>query len=335
MYGCRWIFLASFVACDPSLAEPQDVGPQSCPLDKAFLQPDEDGTQTRTVRYGTSSGYNFIGFYTDYKVNTDGAPESYAAIPAVPENTPRYNTIVNGVQLLDPQTRGVIAYGANGQDAILQAVRTQGKRKWVRLAGEPIIDWVGIEKSLVGGVVVPCRSGNYYVSKTTPAARQMKPDGTPFAKCDQARWLNANAIPAVVIPKKSRFIQLGASPGDMAVSFLPAEPGVPEKLVFGIVGDVGPSQELGEATPAMIAVLSGKAIPEPSKLGKKGWNFSLPQKAYTLVITKSTSAFGGNFDDPQRNSLLVRQFFAQRWGDGSEALAIAKLKACVSLAKLG
>lgn len=313
-----------------------------CPIKGQLVHPDDDG-KDKAVLLVDDAAPAFVAFRTSLNVNTDGAARSYLAFPDAPETeTPRYNSILNGVQLRDgtPDKPGkVIATGKNSGNQVLAALTTQRKRNWKWLPGEPVIDWVAIETKpeTIDGETrqTPCKNkalgDQYYVSRVKIEARPAKPDGSAFEPCDQARWLDADRIPAVVKPGSALFGTFGVQPGDLVVIFDAAAGRGAGRTHFGIVGDTGPKKEVGEATPAMISAIRGVPIPPASTKGKKGWNFVVDRPVMTLIFPGSGSVLEKIYDDPNRNAAAARDHMIKQWGSGSEATALARLRACERL----
>ena len=80
--------------------------------------------------------------------------------------------------------------------------------------------------------------------------------------CDISSYVDALQVAAVVLPKNptnslSGFSQRNAKVGDLVVALLPGS----DSPVFAVVGDLGPSNRLGEGTVALAAKLLGKTAP--------------------------------------------------------------------------
>ncbi|MGH8603951.1 MAG: hypothetical protein ACREXR_14640, partial [Gammaproteobacteria bacterium] len=80
--------------------------------------------------------------------------------------------------------------------------------------------------------------------------------------CDQSKWIDALTAPAIVLPKNSQFPTFGIGKRSLvaALSRSPAH-----RTVFGVVGDIGPAEEIGEANIAMNRELNGLAASDQPK----------------------------------------------------------------------
>jgi hypothetical protein len=99
----------------------------------------------------------------------------------------------------------------------------------------------------------PCvTAGNYLVSKTADVAvaGAWRRDGDG----DQSKWIDALTIPSLVLPSPSEFQARKALTRNFVVAMTL---GQPRQLVYGIVGDTGPNNELGEASVEMNRILNG------------------------------------------------------------------------------
>jgi hypothetical protein len=111
-----------------------------------------------------------------------------------------------------------------------------------------------IEKNAQTGK--PCTSTDgYLVSMTADVA--IAGGFNRQGDCDQSKWIDALAVPALVVPGESRFLAHGVTKRSIVIAF---SPGTTKRVVPGIVGDVGPPGELGEASVAMNRMLNG--LPE-------------------------------------------------------------------------
>jgi hypothetical protein len=98
----------------------------------------------------------------------------------------------------------------------------------------------------------PCvMSDGYLVSKTADVAVA---DGwARDGDCDQTKWIDALTIPALVLPKSSPFQPRRAVTRSLVVAMTLDQ----NRIAYGIVGDAGPSNKLGEASVEMNRILTG------------------------------------------------------------------------------
>lgn len=227
-----------------------------CGFRPEFTQPDEGGT--RNVQVFSGNPVASLGnqrpllFITTLKVNTDGTKISYhqddptgRRCATNPNATPcAINNVANAFR---DHHRPVSEF---------EALRDAGyplPATWQLL--NPNI----IEKDRNSGK--PCISPDgYLVSMTADVA---VPGGfNRQGDCDQSKWIDALTVPALVIPGESRFLALGVTKRSTAIAFSPS---ATKRVVPGIVGDVGPSNEIGEATVAMNRKLNGLAETDQPK----------------------------------------------------------------------
>ena len=180
-----------------------------------------------------------LAFVSDLKVNTDGTRISYK----VDDPTAQHGAIND--------MRNAMRSGTKLAD--FTAIAATG---WMPFIGpwEVLSDQV-IEKDKATGK--PCvTTDNYLVSKTSDVAVAggFSRDGD----CDQSKWIDALTIPALVLPEgNTEFKARGAlTRTPVVVMTLDSS----RRIAFGIVGDYGPSDELGEASVEMNRVLNGLAL---------------------------------------------------------------------------
>lgn len=230
-----------------------DALPADCGFQLSFTRPDERGSQTVQVFRGQPvaqlNGIRPLLFITSLKVNTDGTKISYHVMDVTgrrcasdPSVTPcAINNIRNAFNNSDRPTSD------------FEAVRDSGfpnPKTWQVL--NPDI----IEKSAQTGK--PCISADgYLVSMTADVA---VPGGfNRVGDCDQSKWIDALTAPAIVLPKHtasipSQFQAYGVIKRSLVVGLTRS---TTERTVFGIVGDFGPAEDIGEANIAMNGKLNG------------------------------------------------------------------------------
>jgi hypothetical protein len=246
-----------------SLSLPANAFAGACGFQHAFDRPDENGAQTVKVFSGnpvpTLGNERPMLFITSLKVNTDGTKISYH------QDDPTARRCVN-----DPNA-GPCAIN-NIRNAYRDSARPVSDFTAVRDAGYPnprtfqVLSPDIIEKSATTGK--PCLTPDgYLVSMTADVAV----DGA-FARvgdCDLGKWIDAMTIPALVIPKNtaaipSQFVARGVAKRSVVVALSRS---ATRRVVPGIVGDLGPAKELGEASIAMNRALNGMPDTEQPKHG--------------------------------------------------------------------
>ncbi len=205
-----------------------------CEMPLRFMQVDRDAPGNRTAVYGTNDA---LFFREKLQVNTDGTPKSYA-VDDVFGRTRALNNMCNAMfnycRELDK----------DGKKQRARDVAVAAAAGWPK----PLFDRTRIAPNVIvmrGGK--PCPTiDNYLLSATTlvdPSVRDV---------CNPARYVDALRVPALVLPLASMgFHAAGARIGDLVVAIAPnGEP------VFGVVGDSGPKDALGEASIAMNGALN-------------------------------------------------------------------------------
>jgi hypothetical protein len=146
---------------------------------------------------------------------------------------------------------------------------------------------------------LPClreSQGGYFVAATS---FKIRPVMVAAKTCDASRYLDASRTPFFVMP---RHIFKSISVGDLAIGWA-RKGNEPPRYAFGIVGDAGPNDQIGEASIAFINKLRGKnTVPMNSldvdaldvNLEKNGRDPQVDQMA-VLVIGKTASLLRGDY----------------------------------------
>lgn len=298
-------------------------------------------------------------FAESLKVNTDGAPASYnlGNLHGDVEKRPvTLNTVCNGADLLVPDRNGETWRGLpvkvrrvsvtdraaclNFRDKEIPAAQRDG---WVRNNRQgPWINWFAIERDGPGlPHFKPCSGADgYLVSMTEIPARSKRPDGSNWSSCSQARWIDAMTVPAVVIPRAkcptrtpggrclnyaaNTFRGDGVQAGDLVVVYNGKRHGLPGAITYAIVGDSGPRDQLGEATPALIKSLDARNHMPTSRSGVYG--YGIPHPVLTVVFPRTRP--GEPYDDPDRLKAVTEARLKEAFGGGNLTRAQARLMAC-------
>ena len=245
------ILSAAILAAQPALAAAEcGMGP-----------PVRHSDPGRTRIYASPSGVPSVYFHADVDVNTDGSSRSYH--PADPRGrSVALNNIGNAISgIWDAAGRPIDCAPRRGAcftryiDTFV-AARDSG---WnpsghPRVATDGMIPWK-LDSAL--GRRVPCtiQTGPYrgfFVSQTSFIADRSKPE------CDQSRYLDSLAFQAAVLPKRTAWASQGERAGvdDLVVVHSPAT----GRTAYGIIGDTGPADGIGEASVAMAAYLRDRAV---------------------------------------------------------------------------
>ncbi|MBY5825164.1 glycoside hydrolase family 75 protein [Rhizobium leguminosarum] len=228
-----------------------------CGFQLAFTRPDERGTQTVKVYRGDPvpalGNVRPLLFIVSHKVNTDGTKVSYGV------KDPR------GLLCRDQPNANSCAINHIG-NAFNDPGRPVADFEAVRDAGFPpnkswqVLDPSIIEKDKNTGK--PCVTPDGYLVSMT--AEVVNDGGHAHeGDCDQTKYIDALTVPAIVIPKgENQFAAADIGKRNIVVAFSSS---ATKNVVPSIVGDTGPSNELGEATVAMNRMLNGLPDAETPK----------------------------------------------------------------------
>lgn len=99
--------------------------------------------------------------------------------------------------------------------------------------------------------------------------------------CEIKNYADSSTVPAIVIPRgTSELTFLGAGVGDIVAVLRPGS----ARPVFGVIGDTGDSNKLGEGSMAINQTLLGLSVPANYEEIKKGWDIPT---AYVMVFPNS------------------------------------------------
>jgi hypothetical protein len=255
----------SYVALTLALAVAAQAGGTPCDMSPGFDQPDQGGATTLAV--WQDAGLQGLLFGDVLHVNTDGTRRSYD-VGDFWGKTRAVNNLCNAM------SDGCA--GLNEDELTARRVLTQQARADGWPAAAPA-------KTKLSPSIIPMKNGKpcpevggYLVSATALHVAKIKD------VCDLASYVDAMAVPALVLPKRLKkeqptpFEARKAGLGDLAV--VVSADG--KRRVFAVVGDKGPAKELGEGSIALTGALLGKTA-EPANYrevrGKppyagKGWD---------------------------------------------------------------
>jgi hypothetical protein len=289
--------LQRLVALVPVVAIPLNAVAGACGFQRLFQQADEGGAQTVQVYQGDPvpalGNARPLLFITSLKVNTDGTKISY------------HQDDVTGRRCAADPTATPCAIN-NIRNAFRNHKRPVSDFVAIRDAGYPnphtwqVLSPNIIERDAKSGK--PCiTSDGYLVSMTADVA--IAGGFNLQGNCDQAKWIDALAVPALVIPGESRFLALGVAKRTTVIAF--SRSGT-KRVVPGIVGDIGPRAELGEASVAMNRKLNG--LPETEVPRHRGDAIERFQAGRTAVLVF-----------PGKAAVLARPITPQRADDSGRA----------------
>lgn len=292
--------LAAMLPLVSPLVAPLGAQP-ACDMPVAFDQADRDAPDGKTRVHRSDTPERALFFAEHLNVNTDGTPRSYA-IDDVFGRTRALNNMCNA---MTDVCRGLGSAGRAQRAADVKAAADAG---WppaalarTRLSSAVIV--------MRGGKPCPARDG--FLLSATALENPAVAD-----RCDAARYVDALTVPALVLPLGSAgFRAAGARVGDLVVAMAPG--GAP---VFGVVGDAGPANALGEASIAMNGRLNGLTRdPENYRDVLRHW---VTGRVGVLIFPGSRDA-GRPFMDNDRIAAAATPLFA-RWGGAD------RLRACLA-----
>jgi Fungal chitosanase of glycosyl hydrolase group 75 len=283
-------FLAAVVIAAPITAR----SAEPCNLQLAFARPDERGTQKVNVYEAAADpllgGAKPLVFISDLKVNTDGTRISYKV-----DDPHAKNGAINDIR------------NAMHKGHTIAEFENIAKSDWQPLARTwQVLSMDVIEKDRKTGK--PCvGANNFLVSMTADVA--VANGWNRVGDCDQSKWIDALTIPALVLPKNSEFQTKKALTRNFVVI---RTLGQRERTAYGIVGDTGPEDELGEASVEMNRILNDLPVGEVPKNSRDAVKRFQGPKSLVLI-------FPGNFNrlkypvTPQRVGAEVKARF-EAWG---------------------
>lgn len=229
-------------------ASPVVMAAGRCEFQHVFTRPDEKGTATVKVfeakAVSLPNGKRPLLFITSLKVNTDGTKISYH------QDDPTGRRCATNPSAAPCAINNIRNAYRNHKKPVSEftAIRDAGypnPKTWEVLS--PKI----IEKRSNTGK--PCITPDgYLVSMTADVA--VAGGFNRVGDCDQSKWIDALTAPAIVLPMNSEFRSFGVDKRSLVVA-LSRSP--THRTVFGIVGDIGPAKEIGEANIAMNRELNG------------------------------------------------------------------------------
>ncbi|ALN61710.1 hypothetical protein GLA29479_826 [Lysobacter antibioticus] len=298
------LLVAAAVACGLLLV----AGPArtaECGMSRSFVQPDGNARGGQTAVWSDPEGSALL-FVEGLNVNTDGTRRSYSVDDFWGE-TRALNNLCNA---MSDACAGLSSAGLKARRIATQQAAAAG---W---PAEPL------RRTKISPAIIPFRDG-----KPCPAVDGFLVSATSLRKpgggdaCDIETYVDALVTPALVIPKSPSPFSSRAKVGDLAVAMKPGS----DQPVFAVVGDSGPSRELGEASIALNGRLLGRsALPANyrevrgrGEFSGRGW--TVPRAI--VLIFPGTRDTANPFMTPQRIDETAQRRFEQ-WG------GVARLQAC-------
>ena len=283
---------------------------QECKMSQAFLQPDADAP-SGTTRVWADQTNSSLFFAEALNVNTDGTRRSYS----VTDFWGTDNAINNLCNAMKDACAGLTSDGLRQRRILTQQAFA---------AGWPVDK---LQQTKISPDIIPFKNGKpcapvngFLVSATTLHEPNVQDP------CDISKYVDALEVAAIVLPKNppnslSGFSQRNAKIGDLVVALMPGS----NNPVFAVVGDLGPSNRLGEGTVALAGKLLGKTAPPKNyneirgraEFAGRGW--TVP-RALVLVFP-GTRDLASPFMTTTRIDAASRTKF-EEWG------GVPRLAAC-------
>lgn len=225
-----------------------------------------------------------IIYKTSLRLNTDGAPKSYHPNDLRADSL-AYNLIINGMAVYRKSDSFCISIPEKEiEDYHIKYRQTkkrptdftqEEKKQMIRTAYKIIAEFIANnyrqpndyevfwESVFVNKNEIPCifstgDNKGYYASKTAVNNGLLQDKGD----CDCNYYLDATKIPAMVLPKgENALYSFGAQTENLVIAYNPKT----KKIAYAIIGDVGPTENLGEGNILMNQNLKGKISYETNR----------------------------------------------------------------------
>lgn len=284
-----------------------------CDMRPSFRQRDGNAKGGTTAVWSAPDGGALL-FVDRLNVNTDGTRRSYS-VNDFWGQTKALNNLCNA---MSDGCSGLSAAGMRARRVATQDAAASGwpADKLARTRIAPTIIPFTHGK--------PCAAVDGFLVSSTSLTRPKIDD-----KCNITNYLDALIVPAIVIPKNpakgvlSEFARRNAKVGDLVVTMVPGA----AAPVFAVVGDTGPSGELGEGSIALNGQLLGKTRNPTNYLevrGKPpfaGQGWTVPKAA--MLIFPGSRDVADPFMSVERINAAAADRFAQ-WG------GLDRLNACLT-----
>ncbi len=298
-----WLTLSRIASAQPS----------ACNMQLAFNQKDGNAPGgTTPVWEGSATGQTpaALMFIEKMNVNTDGTRRSYNVSDFWGEKV-ALNNLCNA---MSDACAGLDSEGLRQRRILTQQARELG---WPREM---------TRHTRISPHIIPFKNGKpcpevdgYLVSAT--ALHRL----TINDVCDISNYVDALVTPAIVLPKgnSSEFARRNARIGDLVVALRPGS----NTPVFAVVGDSGPSGELGEGSVALNGRLLAKTNPPENYREVRGRS-PFQGKAWTvpptfLLIFPGTRNPSDPFMTPERIDPEAKRLF-EHWG------GLPRAQACIN-----
>jgi hypothetical protein len=267
-----------------------------CKMNRAFMQPDGNAKHGQTAVWSDEQSSSLL-FIESLNVNTDGTRRSYSVEDFWGEKS-ALNNLCNAMS--------DACAGLSKEALKTRRITTQK----AHADGWPAAQ---LQQTKISPAIIPFKGG-----KPCPLVDDFLVSATALHKphiadvCDISNYVDALTTPAMVIPKKSEFTKR-AKVGDLVVTMVPGA----NQPVYAVVGDTGPTRELGEGSIALNGKLLGKTSLPTNYLevrGKgefKGRGWTVPQAI--VLIFPGTRDVANPFMTPERIDEAAKKRFDE-WG---------------------
>ena len=224
--------------------------------ESGFFGP-QTSNRKKVILYSNSSGKNAILFKTDLRVNTDGIPTSYHP-QDLRGSTIALNSILNGasiyrikdnIRINNPKTPNKFTEKermALRKEAYSTFEKFRDSDYEIIPAGYKI-NWQNVLIADKDGKPCVIKSGKYtgYFASATALKNNLQ---TNKGECDINNQVNPLEIPTLVLAGGNHIVKkYGARLGDLVVAYNLLN----HQIVYGVIGDAGPPDNLGEGSVAM------------------------------------------------------------------------------------
>jgi hypothetical protein len=241
------------------------------------------------------SGEKLILFKTNLAVNTDGIPISYHPYDLRGDSI-ALNSILNGifvyrnsdgVNLSVPRPKGKYSQAERNKMAseAYSVIEKWRDSNYTRIPPGYKISWQSV---LVASQAKPCifSTGKYkgYFASATALTNHLTSD---LGECNCNNQVDPFVIPALVLAKngdiKNPVRTYGGTLGDLVLAYNPAN----KNLVYAIIGDTGPEDNLGEGSVILNMKLKGQTSFPATK--RETYNLATDKNIMICILPNSNS----------------------------------------------
>ncbi|MBB3149772.1 hypothetical protein FHS21_006226 [Phyllobacterium trifolii] len=277
---------------------------------------------TGTITYQAPTGVPSLFYTSKMAINTDGNPRSYH--PSDPRGERlALNNMGNGIKGIFKRLGGkYIGCTPRRGDCYERYISTfeaardsnyNPRTSWVTTYG--IIPWqrdINLKRD------IPCtfqtgKYAGYFISQTAYPLY----DGD---ECDARRYLDAMVFNANVLPNETHWESQGIVTDGFDLVAVYDE--IRQKVVFGINGDRGPKDSIGEVSVAMAANMQGKSLTGTETYEDGILPLALPQVHYLIFPKVDIKKLKGR-DFTQQEINEIGATALDEWG------GLERLKACL------